>query len=70
MYEYILDVAKSMEDEGLRRVTVRVLEDNREKLIYYPAAMRNHHAEFAGLLWHMKRMVRRAQKAAVTGLTR
>lgn len=57
MYEYILDVAKSMEDEGLRRVTVRVLEDNREKLMYYPAAMRNHHAEFAGLLWHMKRMV-------------
>ena len=57
MYEYILDVAKSMEDEDLRRVTVRVLEDNREKLMYYPAAMRNHHAEFAGLLWHMKRMV-------------
>lgn len=57
MYEYILDVAKAMEDEDLRRVTVRVLEDNREKLMYYPAAMRNHHAEFAGLLWHMKRMV-------------
>lgn len=57
MYEYILDVAKSMEDEDLRRVTVRVLEDNREKLMYYPAAMRNHHAEFAGLLWHVKRMV-------------
>lgn len=57
MYEYILDVAKSMEDEDLRRVTVRALEDNREKLMYYPAAMRNHHAEFAGLLWHMKRMV-------------
>lgn len=57
MYEYILNVAKSMEDEDLRRVTVRVLEDNREKLMYYPAAMRNHHAEFAGLLWHMKRMV-------------
>lgn len=57
MYEYILDVAKSMEDEDLRRVTVRVLDDNREKLMYYPAAMRNHHAEFAGLLWHMKRMV-------------
>lgn len=57
MYEYLRDVAKSMEDEDLRRVTVRVLEDNREKLMYYPAAMRNHHAEFAGLLWHMKRMV-------------
>lgn len=57
MYEYLLDIAKSMEDRELGRISQRILEENKEALMYYPAAMRNHHAEFAGLLWHMKRMV-------------
>jgi 3'-5' exoribonuclease len=46
-----------MEDEDLKRLCLRVLTDNRDKLMYYPAASRNHHAEYAGLLYHMKRML-------------
>lgn len=57
MYAYIQSVAESIEDGDLRAVALRVLQDNRRRLMYYPAAAKNHHAEYAGLLWHMKRML-------------
>lgn len=57
MYAYILGIAESMKDEDLKKLSVRVLTDNKEKLMYYPAASKNHHAEFGGLLYHMKRML-------------
>ena len=57
MYAYILGVAENLGDPDYRKLCVRVLTDNREKLMYYPAAAKNHHAEFAGLLFHMKRML-------------
>ena len=62
MYKYIYDIANSMKDSDLRKLTTRVLEENKEKLMYYPAATRNHHAEYAGLLWHMKRMLMTGMK--------
>ena len=46
-----------MKDSDLQRLSVKMLTDNREKLMYYPAASKNHHAEYAGLLYHMKRML-------------
>ena len=57
MFAYIYGVAEEMEDEDLKRLCTKVLDDNRDKLMYYPAASKNHHAEFAGLLYHMKRML-------------
>jgi 3'-5' exoribonuclease len=57
MYSYIFDTAESIGDADFRKITIKLLTDNREKLLYYPAASRNHHAEFGGLLWHMKRML-------------
>ena len=57
MYNYIHGIADSMQDEDLKRLCQKVLDDNREALMYYPAASKNHHAEYAGLLFHMKRML-------------
>ncbi|HQC36605.1 MAG TPA: OB-fold nucleic acid binding domain-containing protein, partial [Bacillota bacterium] len=57
MYTYIMDKARGIGDEGLRNMAVSFLTENRERLLYYPAASRNHHAELAGLLYHMKRML-------------
>ena len=57
MYDYIFDVANSMADEDLKKITTTLLSRNKEKLMYYPAAAKNHHAEYGGLLWHMKRML-------------
>lgn len=57
MYAYILEKAENLKDEDLRKLCVRVLTEQKEKLMYYPAAQKNHHAELAGLLYHIKRML-------------
>lgn len=62
MYDYIFRSCDSIKDEGYRKLCLRVLEDNREKLMYYPAASKNHHAELGGLLYHTKRMLMNGER--------
>ncbi len=57
MYEFILGKAKELADDDLKRLCVKLLTDNKERLLYYPAAQRNHHAIMGGLLYHTKRML-------------
>ena len=57
MYQFILKTAKNFKDEELKTLCVTVLEENRERLLYYPAAQKNHHAQLGGLLYHTKRMM-------------
>ena len=63
MFEFITKSAEKITDEGLRRLALNTLEENKERLLYYPGAARNHHAEYAGLLYHMKRMLDLGMKA-------
>lgn len=63
MYQYILEQAKAIKDEGLKKLCVKALEDNYEKLLYFPAAKANHHAEMGGLLYHTRRMLTMGIKA-------
>lgn len=62
MYDYIMAQAESITDSKFKTIAKRALTDNKEKLMYYPAAAKNHHAEMAGLLWHMKRMLMMADR--------
>ncbi len=62
MYTYVLDRAENIGDQDLKALTLRFLRENEEKLLYYPAAMRNHHAELGGLLYHIKRMLMSGEK--------
>lgn len=62
MYRFITEKAEGMLDEDLNKLCLRVLADHQEKLMYYPAAAKNHHAELAGLLYHMKRMLMTAER--------
>ena len=62
MYAYILGKAEAFEDKELKAICVRQLTDNKERLMYYPAAQKNHHAELAGLLYHVKRMLMMAER--------
>ena len=62
MYAYLLKTAESIGDDEFREVAVSLLERNKERLLYYPAAKQNHHAVFAGLLYHVKRMLMLAEK--------
>jgi 3'-5' exoribonuclease len=62
MFDYILNRAKALGDVHLRDISLHFLTANRERLLYYPAASKNHHAQFAGLLYHMKRMLMMAER--------
>lgn len=64
MYAYILGKAEAFEDADLKAICTRVLTDKKDKLMYYPAASKNHHAELAGLLYHVKRMLITAEKVS------
>ena len=57
MYSYIFEVATNLEDKDLQKLCLKFLTDNKEKLMYYPAAQKNHHAQYGGLLYHIKRML-------------
>ncbi len=62
MYDYIMGVCESMKDEDYKALCAKVLKDNKEKLMYYPAASKNHHAELGGLLYHTKRMLMNGER--------
>lgn len=62
MYGYILNKADEISDSELKELCLRLLIDNEKKLMYYPAAAKNHHAEMAGLLYHIKRMLMTAER--------
>ena len=50
MYDYIVGRIRAFEDEDLRRLCLSFYEDEKDRIMYFPAAMSNHHAEYAGLL--------------------
>jgi len=62
MYSYILKAAEAIKDKDLHALAERLLTSNKDRLMYWPAASKNHHAEYAGLLWHVKRMLMTAEK--------
>lgn len=63
MYDFIMGRINSMEDEELKELCLSFYEENRDRLMYYPAAMSNHHAEYGGLLYHVKRMMMMGERA-------
>jgi len=62
MYEYLLETAKTISDEDFRKVAITLLEREKDRLLYYPAAKMNHHAIHGGLLYHIERMLMLAEK--------
>lgn len=61
MYEELLGIATSFEDKDLKLIVTKILEDNRLKLLYWPAAFKLHHAVRGGLLLHTLSIVRLAE---------
>ncbi len=63
MYDFVIGEIAKIGDEKLRRICELLMERNHERLIYYPAASKNHHAVMSGLLFHIKRMLIMGEKA-------
>ena len=61
MFSELYGLADSFEDEDLRKIVCAILEDNRLKLLYWPAAFKLHHAVRSGLMLHTLSIVRLAQ---------
>lgn len=63
MYEYILERINGFKDEELRKLCLSYYTEEKERIMFWPAAMSNHHAEYAGLLYHVKRMMMMGERA-------
>ncbi len=61
MYDYIFKKAENIKDDQLRKITLELLKKQEKELMYYPAAMKNHHSIMGGLLYHIKRMLMLAE---------
>ena len=64
MYETIVSYIDKMENEDIKRLTKRIVDENKEKLLYYPAAKSNHHSIRSGLLYHVLRMLKMGESFA------
>ncbi len=58
MFNHLVSTAKTFKDEELKSIVTYLLENNKEKLLYFPAAFRLHHAIRAGLLMHTASIVK------------
>ena len=61
MMDYILNRADAIVDKELKALVLLRLEQAGDKIYYYPAAQKLHHAERSGLLHHTRTMLRTAQ---------
>ncbi len=57
MYQYIISQVETINDNDIKALVLHILDEYKQKLMYYPAALRLHHSEYGGLLYHVKRML-------------
>lgn len=61
MLEKLYSVIDSISDMDIKRITFAIIKDNEEKLLFFPAAFKLHHAMRGGLLYHTLSIVTMAQ---------
>ena len=61
MLDTIVAIVNSFSDEELKMVVLAMLDDNKEQLLFFPAAEKLHHAMTGGLLYHTLSIVRLAE---------
>lgn len=62
MYNEILRIASGFKDNELKTIVTAIYMDNREALLYWPAAFKLHHALRGGLLMHSLSIVRLCER--------
>jgi 3'-5' exoribonuclease len=62
MYDEIIKFAQKIKHDHIQAIIQRLLVDNKAKLLYYPAAQKNHHSIRAGWLYHILTMLRSGEK--------
>ncbi len=65
MFDDLVELAHDAIDDGpLQTLVVGLLQENRDNLLVWPAAIRNHHAFAAGYLEHVRNVARHAVQIA------
>lgn len=62
MMETVRLYATEIGDDGIRQLVENIIDKYETKLIYYPAAKKNHHSYRGGLLYHTMRMLQAGEK--------
>lgn len=58
MLNFLLTTVNNFKDEELKKIVTYLLENNKEKILFFPAAFRLHHAIRCGLLMHTSSIVK------------
>lgn len=61
MLDEIYSVISGVNDEELKNLTYALVKENEEKMLFWPAAFKLHHAMRGGLLYHTLSIIRLAQ---------
>jgi 3'-5' exoribonuclease len=64
MLTQIQSYAKRIREEEVRVIVEYLLEENEDRLLIWPAALKNHHSVRAGLLYHTLTMLRMGESMA------
>lgn len=64
MFNELMKVAGNFNDEELKTLVTALLNEYKDRLLYWPAAFRLHHAIRGGLLYHTLSILRMAQGVA------
>lgn len=62
MFGEIIKYIEKIKNSHIKKITNHIVNENKEKLLYYPAAKSNHHSIRSGLLYHIKRMLMTADR--------
>lgn len=62
MFNELYESAKSITDDELSRFVMHIMDKNRSDLLRWPAALKLHHAQRGGLLYHTMTMLRVGEK--------
>ncbi len=61
MFDELLSIVEDFKDEDLKKLTIGMLSEYKDEILYFPAAFKLHHAIRGGLLMHTLSVVRLAQ---------
>lgn len=64
MYKELMRYIENMEDEDIKNICRDIYKERENELSFYPAAQKNHHSIYGGLLYHTSTMLKSAEALA------
>ncbi len=65
MMDELISYANKIIDKQIRTLVGNIIDKYKSKLMYFPAAKKNHHSYRGGLLYHVLRMLRAGEKLSL-----